>query len=61
MLDPGFFRWHLAAVGARDDIHQLALVRLSRLQVLAEIGGVELVGQARELAPGTFYKPALGQ
>ena len=26
--------------------------------VLAEIGGVELVGPARELAPGTFYRPA---
>jgi NitT/TauT family transport system substrate-binding protein len=27
-------------------------------QVLAEIGGAELVGPARELAPGTFYRPA---
>jgi NitT/TauT family transport system substrate-binding protein len=26
--------------------------------VLAEIGGTELVGSARELAPGTFYRPA---
>jgi NitT/TauT family transport system substrate-binding protein len=26
--------------------------------VLAEIGGAELVGPARELAPGTFYRPA---
>ena len=26
--------------------------------VLAEVGGTELVGQARELAPGTFYRPA---
>jgi len=26
--------------------------------VLAEIGGTELVGPARELAPGTFYRPA---
>jgi NitT/TauT family transport system substrate-binding protein len=29
--------------------------------VLAEIGGTELVGQARELAPGTFYRPASGE
>ncbi len=28
--------------------------------VLAEIAGVELVGPARELAPGTFYRPASG-
>src|SRR5215470_6526433 len=27
-------------------------------QVLAEVGGTELVGTARELAPGTFYRPA---
>jgi NitT/TauT family transport system substrate-binding protein len=27
-------------------------------QVLAEVGGAELVGPARELAPGTFYHPA---
>jgi len=27
-------------------------------QVLAEVGGTELVGAARELAPGTFYRPA---
>jgi NitT/TauT family transport system substrate-binding protein len=27
-------------------------------RVLAEIGGTELVGPARELAPGTFYQPA---
>jgi NitT/TauT family transport system substrate-binding protein len=27
-------------------------------RVLAEIGGTELVGPARELAPGTFYRPA---
>jgi NitT/TauT family transport system substrate-binding protein len=26
--------------------------------VLAEVGGSELVGAARELAPGTFYRPA---
>jgi NitT/TauT family transport system substrate-binding protein len=26
--------------------------------VLAEVGGTELVGPARELAPGTFYRPA---
>ena len=26
--------------------------------VLAEVGGAELVGPARELAPGTFYRPA---
>ena len=29
--------------------------------VLAEIGGVELVGPARELAPGTFYRPATSE
>jgi NitT/TauT family transport system substrate-binding protein len=29
--------------------------------VLAEIGGAELVGPARELAPGTFYRPASGE
>ena len=29
--------------------------------VLAEIGGTELVGPARELAPGTFYRPASGE
>jgi NitT/TauT family transport system substrate-binding protein len=29
--------------------------------VLAEIGGAELVGPARTLAPGTFYRPALGE
>ena len=28
--------------------------------VLAEVGGAELVGPARELAPGTFYRPACG-
>ena len=27
-------------------------------RVLAETGGTELVGPARELAPGTFYRPA---
>jgi NitT/TauT family transport system substrate-binding protein len=27
-------------------------------RVLAEIGGTDLVGPARELAPGTFYSPA---
>jgi NitT/TauT family transport system substrate-binding protein len=27
-------------------------------RVLAEIAGTELVGPARELAPGTFYRPA---
>jgi len=26
--------------------------------ILAEIGGTELVGPARELATGTFYRPA---
>jgi NitT/TauT family transport system substrate-binding protein len=26
-------------------------------RVLAEVGGTDLVGQARELAPGTFYRP----
>jgi NitT/TauT family transport system substrate-binding protein len=30
-------------------------------RVLAEIGGAELVGPARELAPGTFYRPATGE
>ena len=30
-------------------------------RVLAEIGGSELVGPARELAPGTFYRPAAGE
>jgi NitT/TauT family transport system substrate-binding protein len=30
-------------------------------QVLAEVGGTELVGTARELAPGTFYQPAAEQ
>jgi NitT/TauT family transport system substrate-binding protein len=30
-------------------------------RVLAEIGGAELVGPARELAPGTFYRPASGE
>lgn len=29
--------------------------------VLAEIGGTELVGPARELAAGTFYRPASGE
>ena len=29
--------------------------------VLAEIGGAELVGPARELAPGTFYRPRSGE
>jgi len=29
-------------------------------RVLAEIGGSELVGPARELDPGTFYRPASG-
>ena len=29
--------------------------------VLAEVGGAELVGPARELAPGTFYRPASGE
>jgi NitT/TauT family transport system substrate-binding protein len=28
--------------------------------VLAEVGGTELVGMARELNPGTFYRPAVG-
>jgi NitT/TauT family transport system substrate-binding protein len=30
-------------------------------RVLAEIGGAELVGPARELATGTFYRPATGE
>jgi NitT/TauT family transport system substrate-binding protein len=30
-------------------------------RVLAEIGGAELVGPARELAAGTFYRPAAGE
>src|SRR5262249_61629889 len=30
-------------------------------RVLAEIGGVELVGPARELAAGTFYRPPGGE
>src|SRR3954470_18713601 len=30
-------------------------------QILAEIGGTELVGPARELARGTFYRPASGE
>ncbi len=30
-------------------------------RVLAEIGGVELVGPARELPPGTFYRSATGE
>jgi NitT/TauT family transport system substrate-binding protein len=30
-------------------------------QILAEIGGAELVGPARELAPGTFYRPQSGE
>ena len=29
--------------------------------VLADIGGTELVGPARELAAGTFYRPAAGE
>ena len=29
--------------------------------VLAEIGGAELVGPARELAAGTFYRPAAAE
>ena len=29
--------------------------------VLAEIGGAELVGPARQLAAGTFYRPAAGE
>ena len=29
--------------------------------VLAEIGGTELVGPARELAAGTFYRPAAAE
>ena len=29
--------------------------------VLAEIAGTELVGPARELAPGTFYRPAAAE
>ena len=29
--------------------------------VLAETGGTELVGPARELAPGTFYRPAAAE
>jgi NitT/TauT family transport system substrate-binding protein len=30
-------------------------------RVLAEVGGTELVGPARELAAGTFYRPASGE
>jgi NitT/TauT family transport system substrate-binding protein len=30
-------------------------------RVLAEVGGADLVGPARELAPGTFYRPATGR
>jgi NitT/TauT family transport system substrate-binding protein len=30
-------------------------------RVLAEIGGVDLVGPGRELPPGTFYRPAAGE
>jgi len=30
-------------------------------RVLAEVGGAELVGPARELAAGTFYRPATGE
>jgi NitT/TauT family transport system substrate-binding protein len=30
-------------------------------QILTEIGGTELVGPARELAPGTFYRPQSGE
>jgi NitT/TauT family transport system substrate-binding protein len=30
-------------------------------RVLAELGGAELVGPARELAPGTFYRPAASE
>jgi NitT/TauT family transport system substrate-binding protein len=30
-------------------------------RVLAEIGGADLVGPARELAAGTFYRPATGE
>jgi len=30
-------------------------------RVLAEAGGRDLVGPAQELAPGTFYHPALGE
>ena len=29
-------------------------------KVMAEVGGTELVGTARELHPGTFYRPAAG-
>jgi NitT/TauT family transport system substrate-binding protein len=29
--------------------------------VLSEIGGAELVGPARELPPGTFYRPAVAE
>ena len=29
--------------------------------ILAELGGTELVGPARELSPGTFYRPAAGE
>ncbi len=30
-------------------------------RVLADVGGTELVGPARELADGTFYRPAAGE
>ena len=41
---------------AEEEADALALYR-----VLAEIGGAELVGPARELTAGTFYRPAAGE
>ena len=53
-LSPALQRRHRApAARRRRRPDARALYR-----VLAEIGGTELVGSARELAPGTFYRPA---
>jgi NitT/TauT family transport system substrate-binding protein len=41
---------------AEEEADAAALYR-----VLAEVGGAELVGPARDLAPGTFYRPAWGE
>ena len=41
---------------AEEEVDAWALYR-----VLAEIGGTELVGPARELAAGTFYRPPAGE
>ena len=48
----GIVRWPLAEEEA--DAHALYLV-------LAEIGGADLVGPARELPAGTFYRPAAAE